>query len=183
MIDVSFKNNLAPKNGRILLSDPFENDAYFKRSVVYLCNHDEDGSFGFVLNNLVKINLNQINPHLPAVLISLHLGGPVEVNTLFFIHRMSDQIRNATHLDADWYLGGEYDNLLQILKNQHIQNNDIHFFLGYSGWSKGQLENEIAENAWVVSEIDTFEEVILESKSDLWKLKMEKNGSKIQMDE
>ena len=88
MIDITFKNKIPPQKGRILISDPFLGDDYFERSVVYLCEHNQEGSFGFVLNNLVEINLNDLNDQFPEITTKISTGGPVETESMFFIHTL-----------------------------------------------------------------------------------------------
>ena len=82
MIDITFQNEEDPAKGKLLISDPFLDEDYFRRSVVYLCEHNIDGSFGFVVNNFISINLNELDESLPKVEAQISLGGPMEVNSL-----------------------------------------------------------------------------------------------------
>lgn len=180
MIDITFKNKIPPRKGRILISDPFLGDDYFERSVVYLCEHNQEGSFGFVLNNLVEINLNDLNDQFPAITAKISTGGPVETESMFFIHTLGDQLNESLEISHGIFVGGDFEQLYLKIEEKHIQENEIRFFLGYSGWSKGQLESEIKENAWVVSEIDDCKEIMQIHETDTWKYFMSKLGSKYQ---
>jgi putative transcriptional regulator len=181
MLDIAFQNKLLPAKGRILISDPFEGDDFFERSVVYLCEHSEEGSFGFVLNNLVEINLKELNQFFPSIEISLSTGGPVETESIFFLHTRGDEFNLSTKISEGIYIGGDFQQLYESITKEHIQKNEIRFFLGYSGWSAGQLEEEIKQNAWIVAEIKNASEIMEIHQPDTWKYFMEKLGKKYKM--
>lgn len=180
MIDIAFKNMIPPSKGRILISDPFLGDDYFERSVVYLCEHNQEGSFGFVLNNLVEINLNDLNDQFPSINSQISTGGPVETESMFFIHTLGSKLNESIEISNGIFVGGDFAQLYTFIEENHIQENQIRFFLGYSGWAKGQLEAEIKENAWVVAEIDDCNEIMKTHTPDAWKYFMTKLGSKYQ---
>lgn len=180
MIDITFKNKIPPKKGRILISDPFLGDEYFERSVVYLCEHNQEGSFGFVINNLVEINLKDLNDQFPNIHTKISTGGPVETESMFFIHSLGNELNESIEISHGVFVGGDFEQLYSFINENHITKNQIRFFLGYSGWSKGQLEEEIKENAWVVSEIDDYHEIMDVNISNTWKYFMSKLGSKYQ---
>lgn len=178
MLDIAFQNNLSPSKGRILISDPFEGDDFFERSVVYLCEHSQEGSFGFILNNLIQINLTELNQSFPAIDISLSTGGPVDTESLFFLHTLGNELNLSTPISEGISIGGDFQQLYKFINPEHIQNHKIRFFLGYSGWSAGQLEEEIKQNAWVVADVKDAEEIMQIHQPDTWKYFMEKLGKK-----
>ncbi len=178
MIDIAFQNTLPPAKGRILISDPFAGDDFFERSVVFLCEHSEEGSFGFVLNNLVEINLQELNASFPYLEIALSTGGPVETESLFFIHTLNGELNLSTFISNGISIGGDFKQLYETISEEHISKNQIRFFLGYSGWSAGQLEEEIEQNAWVVADVNDANEIMQIHQPDAWKYFMEKLGSK-----
>lgn len=181
MLDISFKNIIPPQKGRILISDPFAGDEFFERSVVYLCEHSPEGSFGFVLNNLIEVNLKELNYQFPDLDVRISTGGPVETESMFFIHTLADELNESLPLGNGIYIGGDFDQLYSIIDEKHMQENTIRFFLGYSGWDAGQLEQEISDNAWVVSEISDAREIMAIQEPDTWKYFMNKLGSKYKM--
>ena len=181
MLDISFTNKLAPKKGRILISDPFEGDEYFERSVVYLCEHSKEGSFGFVLNNLVDINIQELNPDFPEITIPMSLGGPVETESLYFLHTIGHELNESIELQKGIYIGGDFDQLAKIVKEEQFTNHQIRFFLGYSGWEAKQLEEEIADHVWIVSEIDSLDEIMNTTIEDPWKYFIQKLGGKYKL--
>ena len=88
-MDLSFKNisrinNLKPKKGRLLLAEPFMEDNHFSRSVIYMCEHNKDGSYGFILNHKLKLKLSEIIPDFEIADIDVYYGGPVYPSNLFF---------------------------------------------------------------------------------------------------
>ena len=90
MLDFSFTNSILPGSGKILLSDPFLDEDYFTRSVVLICNHNEEGTFGLVLNNYLEFDLHKVDESFPDVNAKISLGGPVENDSLFYIHEFGD---------------------------------------------------------------------------------------------
>ncbi|MFN5887021.1 MAG: YqgE/AlgH family protein, partial [Flavobacteriales bacterium] len=90
-----FENHEEPVAGGYLLSDPFMGDPYFERSVVYLCQHDSEGTFGMVLNNALGLHLNDVIDHPFTGDFPLFIGGPVSRNQLFFLHDQGDHIEGS----------------------------------------------------------------------------------------
>jgi putative transcriptional regulator len=179
--DISFTNKLMPRKGRILLSDPFIGDEFFERSVVYLCEHSKEGSFGFVLNHYIDVNLNHLNPAFPIIDTVLSIGGPVENETMYFMHTFGEELNDSLEIADGIYIGGDFEQLYSFIKENHFKEHKIRFFLGYSGWSEGQLQDEIKENAWVVSKIDSAEEIMNSEDENLWKYFMNKLGPKYKL--
>jgi putative transcriptional regulator len=140
-------DNLNP--GVILISDPFLKDPNFMRTVVFICEHRADGSFGFVLNRRYSQTLNQLLPDLDDFPINVYYGGPVQNDTLHFIHALPDQIPEGKEVVNGIYWGGNFETVLALIQNRSLDLNRIRFFLGYSGWSDGQLENEMKEKSWL----------------------------------
>lgn len=138
--------------GNLLVADPFLKDPNFLRSVVYMCAHNEDGSFGFVLNQLLDLTLDELIEELPGCLIPVFQGGPVQPETLHYIHRRPEKIPHSTFISNGIYHGGDFEVIKSLLSGNQIPPTDIRFFLGYSGWTKGQLSNEIeGHKSWLIS--------------------------------
>ena len=177
-IDLSFTSAKSPKAGKILISDPFLDEDYFRRSVTLLCNHDEEGSFGLVLNNYVDLDLHQLETTFPDIKARISIGGPVDTQNLFFIHTYSD-LKDSLEIRDGLFFGGRYDYLLEeIKKDPIIGATKARFFLGYSGWSKDQLKSEIKENSWIVAENISNGEIMRTTDDDLWKSFLSKQGKR-----
>jgi len=140
----NFKSNNKVTKGSLILSQPLMKDLNFKRSIILICEHNIEGSYGYKLND--KLNHRSIMSDLNKnIKENLYVGGPVDNSYLNFIHN-SNQIKDSVEITNDIFLGGDLDVVLE----NNINNFKVKFFSGYSGWSTNQLENEIKENSWIV---------------------------------
>ena len=168
-------NNLKPTKGKILISEPFLVDYYFKRSVVLLAEHNEEGSFGLILNKPVDMPLNDVLHDFPPFDGKVFLGGPVKTDSLYFIHTLGDQIENSLEISEGLFWGGDIDVIKEMIVIGKIKPKEIKFFVGYSGWISKQLESELARNSWLVANIKAHQ--VMESKPEfLWKESLLKLG-------
>jgi len=159
--------NMAPRQGRILISEPLLNDSYFKRSVVLLTEHSENGSVGFVLNKPVDLTIQDVIKDFPKFDTHLYVGGPVGKDTVHYIHTLGELIPNSVHVKDNIYWGGDFDRVKEVIAEGLIEPSQIRFFLGYSGWSPRQLEGEIENNAWLISEVEGS--WIMSPDKNMWK--------------
>ena len=150
MIRFTPTNQAAPAAGDVLLSEPFMDDPYFGRKVVLLCEHDDEGSFGFVLNNYVDVSLNEVMDDLPAVASRISVGGPVKNSNLYYIHTREDIPESVPVVDGV-FMGGDFEVIKELIQSNRIDASQIRFFIGYSGWSPAQLNEEIQSRSWFVS--------------------------------
>ncbi|GAA4024012.1 YqgE/AlgH family protein [Hymenobacter glaciei] len=144
---------MAMRPGTLLISKPFLGDPNFERSVVLLCRDKPDeGTFGLVLNRLTNLTLGDVLdlPQLehPAATLPLYLGGPVEPDTLHFVHQCGD-LPGAQGLGQDVYWGGDFETLLGLIGSGTVRAEDVRLFVGYSGWSGGQLAAEMQGQSWI----------------------------------
>jgi putative transcriptional regulator len=168
--------NMAPKQGRVLISEPLLNDSYFKRSVVLLTEYSADGAVGFVLNKPIDLPINEVIDDFPDFQASIYVGGPVAKDTIHFLHTLPDLIPNSVHVRDNIYWGGDFDRIKELIEEGLIKPSQIRFFLGYSGWSPNQLDEEIENNAWLISEID--ESKIMYPDQYLWTKTLQALGEK-----
>jgi len=179
-LDFSFKNNEPTNKGSILISDPFSDDVYFGRSVVLICEHNDEGTFGFVLNNYIDVNLHQLDDNFPNINARISFGGPVSKENLYYIHSFSD-ITNTLEIREGLYYGGDFDEITDRIKNAKNPNKEIRFFVGYSGWSVGQLDEEIKNENWITANNISTENIIDTKLDDLWRICLEKQGQRFQL--
>ena len=177
-MDFSFTNNRIPKKGRVLLSDPFSDDNYFGRSVVYLCEHNKKGTFGFVLNNFLDLKLDEVAKNFPKIDTNVSIGGPVQTESIYFLHTLGDLIPGSVEVSDGIFMGGEYDLIVQLLEDEKISQRDVRFFLGYSGWEAGQLDEEIERNTWRVAPVINQGEIMDYTIEDIWQKFMRREGKK-----
>ncbi|MDX1350325.1 MAG: YqgE/AlgH family protein [Putridiphycobacter sp.] len=177
MLDLKVYNKLSPKKGRVLITEPFLEDDYFERSVVLICEHNEDGSFGFVLNKYSEIELQDISD-FPSFDTQISIGGPVDPQHLYYIHTLGHDIPGSIEVVDGLYMGGDFEALKEKANLGLIKKNQIRFFIGYSGWTKGQLEDELVKNAWLVSDIIDLSALMNDQYETIWEDYMRHQGGK-----
>jgi len=166
---------IEPIAGRILISVPFLQDFYFRKSVILLADHSNEGSFGLIINKPVDVKLGDIAAEFEGFEAPVFLGGPVKTDSLFFIHTRPDLIDDGVPILEGLYWGGDMDTVRDLIREHKLSKDEIRFFVGYSGWSAQQLDRELEEKSWVVSLID-FKQVIKSNPLDLWGLTLKKLG-------
>lgn len=179
-MDFAFENNELPVKGSLLISDPFMADGYFERSVVLLCEHNQEGSFGFVLNNYIEVPFEDIAEQLPPFETKVGIGGPVSKNNLFYIHTLGEQIPGSVNITKDIYAGGDFEVVSKMLNEHTLSPKNIRFFIGYAGWKKDQLENEIKDHAWVVTKVKSSDDIMNITEDSLWEKMMKSLGTKFE---
>ena len=149
MIRFTPTENANPQVGDLLLSEPFLDDPYFGRKAIFLCDNNESGSFGLVLNNIIEVDINEIILDFPDPISKISLGGPVNQSNLFFLHTYPNLSGTSKVVDGI-FLGGDFEELKSLITDPKF---DIKYrlFIGYSGWSKGQLRDEIKSRSWFVT--------------------------------
>ena len=156
-----------PTPGSLLISEPFLVDSYFKRAVVLIGEHDEHGTVGFILNKPTDVKINDAVDDFPDFDTPLYFGGPVDTDSLFYIHTLGDRLKGAREIAKGIFWGGDYDQLKFLIDTKQINPHQIRFYAGYSGWEPKQLDVEIKEKSWLLSSATTQFTFSDESKS-LW---------------
>ena len=170
-----------PEKGKILISEPFLPDTFFNRSIVYLTEHTAEGSVGFILNKKLDLKVKDAISGFDSFDEYLNMGGPVAPDTLHYLHTAGELIPNSVSVDGNIFWGGDIDAIKNLIAFKKINKSKIRFFLGYSGWSAGQLDRELKENSWVIARIrsdivmgnrgdDTWKQVLrsLKNKYRIW---------------
>ena len=161
--------------GKLLIAEPsILNDSSFNRAIVLLTEHSSKNSVGFILNRQLQYTVKDLIPELNCD-FPIYQGGPVEQDNLYFVHRVPNLIPDSIEVENGIFWGGNFDSLRSLLNEELISNSDIRFFLGYSGWSKNQLEDEMRQNSWFVSEND-FDNIFSIKEENLWKNKLLQKG-------
>lgn len=144
-------NKLQPARGRVLISDPALEEYYFHRAVVLLTEFSKEGTVGFVLNKPMELTLGQAVSELSSVELPVFLGGPVGKDNMFYLHTLGALLPGSLEIIPGLWFGGEYQELRTLFLKGRVPGHAIRFFIGYSGWSPGQLEEELEEKAWIVA--------------------------------
>ncbi len=155
-----------------LIAMPALNDSYFHQSVIYLCDHSEDGAMGLIINQPSEMTLNELLAHLklpfdpdakhnPRVFI----GGPVAKNQGLLLHTNSLHDDESIPIGENVFLSTSLDALATLAQDNSEQ--DALVSLGYAGWQAGQLEHEIANNDWLTVQAD-HDILFNTSRQDCW---------------
>lgn len=177
-MDFTFENKQLPAKGKLLISDPFISDGYFDRSVVLLCEHNDEGTFGFVLNNFVDIPFHEISDKFPVFDTKVSIGGPVSKENLFFLHKLGSTLPGSVAITDKIFAGGDFSILVDLIQRNEIRKTDLRFFIGYSGWTEGQLNEEIEANTWIVSDKFDDDFIMNVEENHLWQKLMKTMGKK-----
>jgi putative transcriptional regulator len=147
-------NNKKLVAGKLLIAEPFLTDPNFARSVILLCEHGEEGSVGFILNRPIDLTLGDLVPELYTPMLGINKGGPVQLDTLHMIHRLQPQL-GGNAIVNDIYWGGSYEALQDVVSDKAFTGQNLRLFVGYAGWTAGQLEKEVEEGSWMISDAST----------------------------
>lgn len=169
-------SKLSPQKGRVIISEPFLQGNYFSRSTVLLVDYSANGAVGFILNKPFKAGIKELFVNFPDYNYDVFVGGPVNEDNLYYIHTLGNHIKGSIKVKDDLYWGGDFEQLKSIIDLGGVGANQIKFFLGYSGWSPGQLDSEIAEKSWLVAESDI--QMIMNGSKDLWLESVKKAGDR-----
>ncbi|CAM1335052.1 YqgE/AlgH family protein [Tenacibaculum aestuariivivum] len=168
---------LKPEKGRLLIAEPtILNDNSFKRTIILLTEHTLKSVVGFILNRPLNHVLSDLVPDIDCN-FTVYQGGPVEQDNLYFIHKVPKLIPNSIEVANGIYWGGNFDLLKELLIKNKIKSTDIRFFLGYSGWEKKQLDNELNTDSWFISEND-YDNILATKNETFWKDKLLQKGGK-----
>lgn len=161
--------------GDILIADPFLLGPVFERSVIFLADHSEVGAMGFILNQPTDFEVSQAVPDLEGCKQKMYFGGPVDETLLFYVHSLGDQMNNSVEIGNGLFWGGDFNDLTALNRDGKLNEDNIKFFIGYSGWEANQLENEFKKNSWIVS--DFKEEYLFKPQNkSLWNKAIDDSG-------
>ncbi|MGV3539566.1 MAG: YqgE/AlgH family protein [Rufibacter sp.] len=168
------------KNGSILISEPFLGDPNFERSVIVICQHDKEGTVGLVLNRISNLHLSDVvEVNAETFDMELAIGGPMQPNTLHYIHRLP-HLKDAMPITDGLFWGGDFEELTTWLNQGIVKEDEIRFFVGYSGWSPGQLEEEVSKNVWFVNN-NAANKLLTLNIDSLWRDILKEMGGKYKM--
>ena len=168
------ENKLTP---RILVAMPTLQDPYFEKTVILLFNYNEDGAFGIIVNMPSTTRVREIlteHMHIPESFnIPLMIGGPVQPESFWSIHSVDFKANTTTKISSQILLSSAQDVLLAVANGEGPEI--CHIGCGYAGWSPGQLDREIQEEAWWLGELD--ESIIMELPyHERWETTLQKLG-------
>ena len=157
------------------------NDFHFGRSVVLLIEHNEtEGSFGVIMNKSLNVRLKEIVDVFEDFDAPVYLGGPVAENQIFFMHTLGSLIPDSFKVMEGLFWGGDTETLNDLIAQGIVNNNNVRFYLGYSGWKAQQLADELVRNSWLVC--STNSKTLLSTPIDqMWKSYVTRMGKEYEM--
>lgn len=162
-------NKDIPHVKSLLISEPFMLDPNFSRSVVLICEHNEEGTIGLVINQPSDLQLKDVMDDFEGADFPIYIGGPVGMDNLLFIHKCYDRLSSGVSIGDGIYWGGNFETLKALIEQDSIQQDEIKFFIGYSGWDYKQLEKELDENSWMVTNNFNPDLLFVHDEENLWK--------------
>lgn len=136
------------------MSTPSMEDINFKASMLFITEHNENGAMAFIINKIFNRSLNELAEFSSSPAFALYNGGPVDKEHLFFIHRRNDLITGGIKIVDDIYFGGDFKKAITHINNKSISNTHIKIFVGYCGWDAGELEAEVEEESWGITDVN-----------------------------
>lgn len=168
-----------PSAGILLISDPFLKDPNFQRTVILLCEHQVEGSFGFVLNRLQEGVLSDWVHDCLGCQFPVFNGGPVQKDSIHFLHRKPELLGGVEIIDGI-YWGGDFVEVVKLINTEALKETEIRFFIGYSGWGEGQLEEEMRDKSWIVRD-GNKRLIFMKQPDQIWKSALQDLGGEYQM--
>ena len=164
--------NINLQKGHLLIAEPsIIGDLSFNRSIILIADHNPEGSIGFILNKPLDFTLQDLIPEI-EIPFEVYNGGPVEQDNLYYIHKTPELIPNSIEISDGLYWGGDFQKVTELIKKDQLKDEDIRFFLGYSGWETNQLTSELRSNTWILSENMHRKRIIEKVNTSFWKEKM-----------
>lgn len=159
---------MTPEAGVFLIAAPTLLDANFRRAVVLICEHGEEGSFGLIVNRPTDLHLAEVLVEPAGINNRLFLGGPVQPDTLHFLHAYNHSVHESVQVLDELAWGGSFEEAAEQLRQGRLDPNGFRFFAGYAGWGEGQLDGEIGEGSWIT--VPASADLVLHHPADrLWR--------------
>lgn len=159
-----------PHMGSLLISEPLIEDKYFSRSAILVLDEPEGGGhFGLILNKPTEMTLKDLMPEWEeGVKVPIFCGGPVDLQRMFLLHTLGETLGSNTEILPGLYVGADLDKIIDYIEDGGEVDGKLRFFLGYCGWSPGQLAAEINGRTWAVNALPQSENLLLGEGNTYW---------------
>lgn len=171
LFNIDIDAGLTPHKGSLLVAEPFLREQYFHHSVIVLVEYEPQGAaMGVVLNNRIpSCTLQELLPSVSATEpIPVYCGGPMSGERLYFIHTLGDLIPESQEIMPGLYIGGDFDSVISIVNDNYPVDGHLRFFLGYSGWEKEQLNEELFRNVWALADVQSVDGILTGEDDAYW---------------
>lgn len=166
--------SLKPKAGAFLISEPFNPEPTFKRSVILLSQHNAKGTIGFIVNKPTPLKLNEALDDFPHFDAPVYWGGPVKLDSIYYIHSLAD-LPGCKKITNGLFWGGDFDYLKEMISSGSVSPKDIRFIAGFAAWMPHQLEEEILSENWWITNAD-MHSTLIEDPAVVWGKVLQKMG-------
>ncbi len=166
--------------GKLLIAEPFLGDPNFERSVILLCEDNETGTLGFVLNKPSIVMVNDVLEDMDGFDQPIYIGGPVDQDCINFIYTGGDIVEDSVEIGEGVFMGGDFDQLFELARYGKLNPDNFRFFLGYSGWDVDQLAMEMNEKTWIIGNTD-LKDVMRMDPPSMWHSVLKNMGGKYKM--
>ena len=151
-----------PHMGSLLISEPLMDDKYFGRSAILVLDEPEEGGhFGLILNKPTEMTLKDLMPEWEeGKKVTIYCGGPVDLQRMFLLHTLGEKLGSNTEVLPGIYVGADLDKIIEYIEEGGEIDGKLRFFLGYCGWSPGQLAGELNGKTWAVNAFPQSENLL-----------------------
>jgi putative transcriptional regulator len=166
------------EKGTFLIATPDVESGMFFRSVLLLCEHNPNGSFGIIINKKLELDLPEeilTLDQLSNPRVSIRAGGPVQTNQMMLLHSSKSIPEQTIEICEGVYLGGDLQFLQEAITDANGPNMRLCF--GYSGWQAGQLEREFLDGGWFLCPA-TSQHIFETSPEKLWQTLLRELGGR-----
>ncbi|MCX6292412.1 MAG: YqgE/AlgH family protein [Bacteroidetes bacterium] len=155
-----------PKVGNFLISEPFNPEPNFKRSVILISQHNPLGSIGFILNKPTQLKVDEALDDFPVFDSPVYWGGTLQLDSIYYIHCI-EELEGKKKIAEGIYWGGNYSQLKVMIESKQVDTTHVKFIAGFSAWEPHVLEEQIKLNNWWLTKADR-ETTFLEEPKELW---------------
>ena len=174
-------NHVEPARGKVLIAQPFLSDKLFGRSVILLVKHNEEGTMGLVMNKKFPLTLSEFfDGFICRKTIPVYWGGPLGMDSIFYLHTI-ENIPDSLPIRNGLYVNGDFEAIKKYINTADSIEGKIRFFVGYSGWENGQLDKEIEDDSWIISQESTESLMNEKGTDNLWQNSLSKLGGKYEI--
>ncbi|MFN8166658.1 MAG: YqgE/AlgH family protein [Bacteroidia bacterium] len=157
---------IKPFVGALLISEPFNQEPTFKRSVVLVSQHNSKGTIGFIINKPTQLRINEALDDFPDFDAYVYWGGAVKLDSIYYVHSVPN-LMGAHKISDGLYWGGDYQQLKLMIEAGDIAPDQIKFMAGYSAWPEKNLEQELKGPNWWITEADPYS-ILIEEPTVMW---------------
>jgi putative transcriptional regulator len=127
--------------------------SFFENTTILIVQHNEEGSLGLVTNKPFGKSLHELIEFNHSKPFPIMDGGPVDRDHIFVLHKRPDLIDGGENVHNGLYLGGQMEQVIEVINTSGANQQEIQLYIGYCGWDKGELEEEVEEGSWIINDL------------------------------